>query len=81
MRTFGERVTDLNMGSFYGPAPDSSPENVSDARTDTPPMPSRTGARPEQDDPVALRREATPGADPPLRSTRRTSALTNGLPA
>jgi hypothetical protein len=69
------------LGSFLRPGPDpSSPPNVSDASTDTPPMPSRPVRAPNRM--ILL---PVPDAKARCRSSVRIapthSALTNGLPA
>ena len=82
MRTFSVNGSPTcTLGSFFLPGePDSSPPNVSDASTDTPPMPSRPVRAPNRM--ILL---PAPDANASLRSSVRStpthSALTNGLPA
>ena len=68
------------LGSFLRPAPDSSPEKVSDARTETPPMPSRPVRAPNRM--ILL---PVPDAKARCRSSTRRAptqrAFTSGLPA
>lgn len=67
------------LGSFLRPPDDSSPEKVSLARTDTPPMPSRPVRAPNRM--ILL---PVPDAKARCRSSTRIapthSALTSGLP-
>jgi hypothetical protein len=67
-------------GNFLRPEPDSSPPKVSDASTDTPPMPSSPVRAPNRM--ILLPApEAKARWRSSLRSTPTHSAFTNGLPA
>jgi len=68
------------LGSFLRPAPDSSPENVSLASTETPPIPSRPVRAPKSTILLPVP-EANARCRSSLRSTPTHIALTNGLPA
>ena len=67
------------LGSFLRPDPDSSPPNVSDASTDTPPMPSSPVRAPNRMILLPVP-DAKARCKSSLRSTPRHSAFTSGLP-
>ena len=68
-------------GSFLRPgAPPSSPPNVSDASTETPPMPSRPVRAPNRMILLPVP-DANARCRSSLRSTPTHSAFTSGLPA
>ena len=68
------------LGSFLRPAPDSSPAKVSDASTDTPPIPSSPVRAPNRMILLPVP-EANARCRSSVRSTPTHIALTSGLPA
>ena len=82
MRTFSMNGSPTwTLGSFLRPGPDpSSPPKVSDASTDTPPIPSNPVRAPNRMILLPVP-EAKARCRSSLRNTPTHIALTNGLPA